>query len=167
MINTNDGGANVSFNGGQTWTAQDYSTAQFYRVMTTNHDPYMVCGGQQDNSTACIPSKGWSHLANSAGGPDFLFSVGGCESGYVANSAIDPNIFYAGCYGGSLSRYNHANGETRQVNVWPENPMGQSSEDLIERVQWTFPIVFSHVGPEILYTGTQKVWRTVSLPVKS
>ena len=162
MINGNDGGANVSFNGGQTWTAQDYSTAQFYRVATTNHFPYMICGGQQDNSTACIPSKGWSHLSRNAGSPGFLFSVGGCESGYVANSAVNPDIFFAGCYGGSLSRYNHANGEVRQVNVWPENPMGQSSEDLIERVQWTFPIVFSHLAPDVLYTGTQKVWKTTN-----
>ena len=162
MINTNDGGANVSFNGGETWTAQDYSTAQFYRVMTTNHEPYWICGGQQDNSTACVPSRGWDHLSRQAGTSDFLISVGGCESGNVANSATDPNVFFAGCYGGSLSRYNHANGELRQVNVWPENPMGQSSEDLIERVQWTFPIVFSHHDPNVLYTGTQKVWRTTT-----
>ncbi|MFC1639984.1 glycosyl hydrolase [Gemmatimonadota bacterium] len=162
MINGNDGGGNVTFNGGRTWTAQDYSTAQFYRVMTTNHEPYFICGAQQDNSTACIPSKGWSHLSQNAGSPDFLFDVGGCESGYIANSAVNPNIFYAGCYGGSLSRYNHANGQMRAINVWPENPMGQSSEDLIERVQWTFPIVFSHIDPNVLYTGTQKLWKSTN-----
>jgi len=162
MINGNDGGANVSFNGGQTWTAQDYSTAQFYRVITTHHDPYMICGAQQDNSTACVPSRGWSHLSENAGSPNFLFTVGGCESGYIANSPMDPNIFFAGCYGGSLSRYNHANGEMRAVDVWPENPMGQSSEDLRERVQWTYPIVFSHTDPNVLYTGTQKIWRSTN-----
>jgi photosystem II stability/assembly factor-like uncharacterized protein len=162
MINGNDGGGNVSFNGGQTWTAQDYSTAQFYRVMTTNHDPYMICGAQQDNSTACIPSKGWGHISQNAGSPNFLFSVGGCESGYIANDPRNHDIFYAGCYGGSLSRYNHANGQTRAINVWPENPMGQSSEDLIERVQWTFPIVFSHLEPEVLYTATQKLWKSTN-----
>lgn len=160
MINANDGGGNVSFNGGRTWTAQDYSTAQFYRVMTTNHEPYMVCGGQQDNSTACIPSKGWGHLSQNASGPNFLFSVGGCESGYVANSPVNTDIFYSGCYGGALDRYNHANGQTRSVNVWPENPMGQSSEDLRERVQWTFPILFSHINPDVLYTATQKLWQS-------
>ncbi len=162
MINGNDGGANVSFNGGQTWTEQDYSTAQFYRVITTHHEPYMICGAQQDNSTACVPSRGWSHLSEDAGSPEFLFSVGGCESGYIANNAANPDIFYAGCYGGALSRYDHANGQTRAVNVWPENPMGQSSEDLIERVQWTYPIVFSHHDPNVLYTGTQKVWKTTN-----
>jgi hypothetical protein len=75
---------------------------------------------------------------------------------------VNPDIFYAGCYGGSLSRFDYSNGETRAVNVWPENPMGQSSEDLLERVQWTFPIVFSHHDPSVLYTGTQKVWRTTN-----
>jgi photosystem II stability/assembly factor-like uncharacterized protein len=162
MINANDGGANVSFNGGQTWTDQNYSTAQFYRVMTTNHFPYWICGAQQDNSTACITPRGWEHLSDNAGGPDHLIPVGGCESGYIASKPDDPDIFYAGCYGGSLSRFNYGNGQIRPVNVWPENPMGQSAEDLIERVQWTFPIVFSHHASNVLYTGTQKVWRTTT-----
>ncbi len=162
LINGNDGGGNVSVNAGQTWTEQDYSTAQFYRVITTHHDPYFICGAQQDNSTACIPSAGWDHLSEDAGGPEFLFEVGGCESGYIANSPANHNIFYAGCYGGALSRYDHATGQTRAINVWPENPMGQSSEDLIERVQWTYPIVFSHHDPNVLYTGTQKVWKTTN-----
>ncbi len=72
MINSNDGGGNVSVNGGETWTDQDFSTAQFYRVITTNHEPYHVCGAQQDNSTACTPSGGWNHLSANAGSPDFL-----------------------------------------------------------------------------------------------
>ncbi len=159
MINTNDGGGNVSFNGGQSWTEQDFPTAQFYRVETTNHDPYFICGGQQDNSTACVPSRGWNHVSR---GGNYFFAVGGCESGYVANDPKDPAKYYAGCYGGSLSMYNHRNGQGRSVNVWPENPMGQSSEDLVERVQWTFPIVFSPVDPERLYTGTQKLWMTTN-----
>ncbi|MFH1764531.1 MAG: glycosyl hydrolase [Gemmatimonadota bacterium] len=159
MINANDGGANVSVNGGRTWTDQDFPTAQFYRVITTAHQPYLVCGAQQDNSTACVAPQGWDHL--SAQGQPF-FSVGGCESGYIAPHPENPDIYYAGCYGGSLSRYDHSNGQTRAVNVWPENPMGQSSEDLVERVQWTFPIVFSNHDPDVLYTSTQKVWKTTN-----
>ncbi len=163
MVNANDGGANVSFNGGRTWTDQDYSTAQFYRVITTEHTPYHICGGQQDNSTACIPVRGWNQMAaRGPGNRSWYYAVGGCESGYVAPNPIDLDVFYAGCYGGALSRFDMATGATRAVNVWPENPMGQSSEDLIERVQWTFPIVFSHHDPEVLYTGTQKVWKTTT-----
>ncbi len=159
MINANDGGANVSENGGRSWTEQDFPTAQFYRVITTAHQPYLVCGAQQDNSTACVAPRGWNHL--SARGRPF-FSVGGCESGYIAPHPENPDLYYAGCYGGSLSRYDHSNGQTRAVNVWPENPMGQSAEDLAERVQWTFPIVFSNHDPEVLFTGTQKVWKTTN-----
>ncbi|MDP2955305.1 MAG: hypothetical protein Q8N53_02690, partial [Longimicrobiales bacterium] len=157
MVNANDGGGNVSVNGGQTWTDQDYPTAQFYRVITTAHEPYHICGAQQDNSTACMPSGGWDHLAASG---NYFYDVGGCESGYIAPDPRNPNVFYAGCYGGSLSRYDHATGETRAVNVWPENPMGWSSKDIRERVQWTFPIVFDRHDAGVLYTGTQKVWRT-------
>jgi photosystem II stability/assembly factor-like uncharacterized protein len=159
MINSNDGGGNVSFNGGSTWTDQEYQTSQFYRVTTTNHEPYHICGAQQDNSTACIPSGGWNHL--SAAGEHF-YSVGGCESGYIAPHPEELNIFYAGCYGGSLSRYDHNTGFSRAIQVWPENPMGQSAEDIRERVQWTFPIVFDKHDSGIVYTGTQKVWKTTT-----
>ena len=161
MINSNDGGGNVSFNGGETWTEQDYPTAQFYRVTTTDHEPYHICGAQQDNSTACTPSDGWGHLA-ARGAGQYFYSVGGCESGYIASDPEDPDVFFAGCYGGSLSRYDHETGLQRAVHVWPENPMGQSAEDLRERVQWTFPIVFDEHDPDILYTGTQKVWKTLN-----
>jgi len=157
MINSNDGGANVSVNGGRTWTDQDYPTAQFYRVITTAHEPYMICGAQQDNSTACVAPRGWDHL--SAYGTPF-FSVGGGESGYIAPDPKNPDIFYAGSYGGALTRYDHVSGQTRAVNIWPENPMGESAEDITERSQWTFPIVFSRVNPEILYASTQKIWKT-------
>ncbi|MFC1661796.1 WD40/YVTN/BNR-like repeat-containing protein [Gemmatimonadota bacterium] len=160
MINGNDGGGNVSFNGGRSWTEQDFPTAQFYRVITTAHEPYLICGAQQDNSTACVGPRGWGHASARGNGP--FFTVGGCESGYIAPHPENPDIYYAGCYGGSLSRYDHSNGQTRAVNVWPENPMGQSSVDLVERVQWTFPIVFSHHDADVLYTGTQKVWRSTS-----
>jgi photosystem II stability/assembly factor-like uncharacterized protein len=160
MINGNDGGGNVSVNGGRTWTEQDYPTAQIYRVATTAHKPYMVCGGQQDNSTVCVPSDGWDHLSETPGG--FFFSVGGCESGYVAPHPTNTDIYYSGCYGGSLDRFDYATGQTRAVNVWPDNPMGYSAVDLRERVQWTFPIVFSPHDPSVLYTTSQHLWRSTN-----
>ncbi len=160
MINGNDGGGNVSFNRGETWTDQDFATAQFYRVITTEHEPYHICGAQQDNSTACMPSDNWGHL--DAGPGDYYYSVGGCESGYIAPHPVDTDVFYAGCYGGYLSRYDHETGITRNVTVWPENPMGHAPESIRERVQWTFPIVFDRNDPDVLYTGTHKVWRTTT-----
>ena len=162
MINANDGGGNVSFNGGETWTEQDFPTAQIYRLYVTNDEPYHLCGGQQDNSTVCVPSAGWDHLQARGPNHGYYYAVGGCESGYVAQDPRDLDIFFAGCYGGSLSRYDHETGQTRLVNVWPENPMGQSAEDLRERIQWTFPIVYSPHDPSVLYTTSQYVYRSAN-----
>jgi photosystem II stability/assembly factor-like uncharacterized protein len=159
MVQGNDGGGNVSVNGGRTWTDQDYPTAQIYRIALTHHQPAMACGGQQDNSTVCVPIRGWGHL--NAGGRNF-FAAGGCESGYVAPHPVNTDIYYAGCYGGSLDRFDFGTGQNRPVNVWPENPMGQSASDLRERVQWTFPIVFDPHDPGTLYTGTQHLWKTTN-----
>ena len=150
MINSNDGGANVSTNAGESWTDQDFPTAQFYNVITTAHVPYHVCGAQQDNSTACVPSTG----------DGTLYDVGGGESGYIAPDPRDTDVFYAGSYGGLLTRINRRTGEQRAVNVWPDNPMGFSSIDIAERFQWTYPIVFSPADPKTLYTTSQHVWRT-------
>jgi photosystem II stability/assembly factor-like uncharacterized protein len=155
MINANDGGGNVSVNGGQTWTDQDYPTAQLYHIMASNHTPYWVCGAQQDNTTACVRSRGWPQMRD-------IVPVGGGESGYIANDPENPNIFYAGNYGGYLTRYDYATGQSQNVMVWPENPMGHSSGEIRERFQWTFPIVFSRVGPKKLYVGSQHLWVTTT-----
>jgi photosystem II stability/assembly factor-like uncharacterized protein len=159
MIEGNDGGGNVSVNAGRTWTDQDYPTAQIYRIALTAHQPAMACGGQQDNSTVCVPLRGWNHL--NAGGRNF-FAVGGCESGYVAPHPSNTNVYYAGCYGGALDRFDYATGQTRPVNVWPENPMGQSASDVRERTQWTYPIVFDPNDGGTLYTATQHLWKTTN-----
>ena len=153
MLESNDGGANVSVSGGQTWTDQDFPTAQLYHIIATNHKPYWVCGAQQDNSTACVKSRGWPQMAP-------YVSVGGGESGYIASDPDNPNIFFAGSYGGLLTRYDYARGQSQYVNPWPDNPMGYSSGDIAERFQWTFPIVFSRVGPKKLYVGSQHLWMT-------
>jgi len=158
MIQANDGGANVSVNGGESWTNQQYPTAQMYRVSVSQHFPYFVCGGQQDNSTICVPSRGWKH-ANVLGGL-YGFAAAGGESGYVTNDPRNPNIFYSGSYGGTLDRYDHATGQERRINVHPDNPMGYSASDVAERFQWTFPIVFDPHDPTSLYVTSQHVWRT-------
>ncbi len=161
MVQSNDGSANVTVNGGQTWTDQDLPTGQFYNVFTTRHTPYHICGAQQDNSTACVGSQ-----ANPGGGegslPPIFYAVGGGESGYIAPDPNDLNVFYAGSYGGFLSRLNRETGQQRAVNIYPNNPMGWSSIDIKERFQWTFPIVYSPVDGKTLYASSQHVWRTTT-----
>jgi photosystem II stability/assembly factor-like uncharacterized protein len=151
MINSNDGGANVSINGGESWTDQDYPTAQFYNVVTTAHVPYHVCGAQQDNTTACIPSTGGD-----------LYAVGGGESGYIAPDPEDVDIFYAGSYGGLLTRINRRTGERRAITIYPDNPMGFSAGDIVERFQWTFPIVIAPTDPNTIYATSQHVWKSTN-----
>jgi photosystem II stability/assembly factor-like uncharacterized protein len=153
MIDSNDGGANVSVTAGHTWTAQTFSTAQMYHVVTTRHTPYEVCGAQQDNTTLCVPSNGRG---------ESFYPVGGGESGYVAADPLNTNIFYAGSYGGYITRLDHSTHQQRDINVWPEYPVGQSAEDLKERFQWTTPIVFSPVDPKTLYTSSQHLFKTTN-----
>jgi hypothetical protein len=86
--------------------------------------------------------------------------VGGGESGYIATRPDNPDVFFAGSYGGLLTRYDRKTGERRAINVWPENPMGYSSGDIRERFQWTFPIVLAPRNPRVLYVGSQHLWRS-------
>ena len=155
MIEGDDGGASASADGGKTWTDEDFATAQFYHVTTTNHFPYQVCGAQQDNSTLCGPSR-------KAGGIDIgdWKEAGGGESGHIASRPDDPDIIYAGSYGGLLTRKDLRTGLTRNINPWPDNPMGHSAIDLKYRFQWTFPIVLSPHDPNTLYATSNYVHRT-------
>ena len=161
MVQGNDGGGNVSVNAGRTWTGQGYPTAQFYNVFLTKHVPYHVCGAQQDNSTACVGSETQSG-AGEGSLPPIFYSPGGGESGYIASDPNDPDVFYAGSYGGLMTRLDRSTDQRRVVTVYPSNPMGHSSQDIKERFQWTYPIVFSPVNPKVLYTSSQHVFRTLN-----
>ena len=157
MIVGNDGGASVSFTGGAMWTSEgNQPTAQFYHVIATTHFPYRLCGAQQDNSTVCIASRSGS------GGIDETdwYPVGGGESGWIAARADDPDIVFAGSYGGYITRLDVRTGQGRNVNAWPDNPMGHGAADLKHRFQWTFPIVLSPQNPGVLYIGSQVLFRS-------
>ena len=154
MIESNDGGATVTFDGGKAWSDEDYATAQFYHVTTTTDFPYKVCGAQQDNSTLCGPSRWPGGIPISE-----WQEVGGGESGYIQVRPDSTNIVYAGSYA-YLSRMDLSNGQRRDIIPWPDNPMGHSAEDLKYRFQWTFPILISPHDPNTLYLGSQVLFRT-------
>jgi photosystem II stability/assembly factor-like uncharacterized protein len=157
MILADDGGGVVSVNGGKSWTEQDYPTAQFYHVTTTNHVPYHVAGAQQDNTTIAVPSEGWGNM-NVLG--EWGYDVGGGESGYIVSHPLNPDIYYAGSQGALLTRYDRSTGQIRDIQVYPRFFSGEPANALPERWQWTFPIVFSPLDPKILYTCSQHVWKT-------
>lgn len=158
MINSNDGGANVSYNGGRSWTEQDQATAQFYRVAVDNDFPYNIYGAQQDNSTVKIASR----TTDSGIDRPHWYDVGGGESGWIAPSPKDSNIVFAGSYGGLLTRYDHRTGQTRNVTPWPDNPMGAGAADLKYRFQWNFPIVFSPHDQNTIYAGGNVLFKTTN-----
>ena len=157
MVESNDGGANVTINGGETWTGQAYPTAQLYHVATTSDIPYHVCGAQQDNTTICVTSE---PPARGLRVSTVMYSPGGGESGYIAPDPSNPNIFYAGSQGALLTRFDRRNGHTKDVQVYPRFFSGESASTLPERWQWTFPIVFSPLDSSIIYTSSQHLWRT-------
>jgi len=166
MATSNDGGGTISVNGGKTWTDEDFPTAQLYHITTTTDFPYQVAGAQQDNSTVVVPSEDyWYKSLNTNSikpGIGFAYSIGGGESGYIAQDPKNPDIFYAGSQGALLTRFNRANGEMRDVQVYPRFFSGEEAKVLPERWQWTYPIVFSPVDPKRLYTCSQHVWMTTN-----
>ena len=163
MIEGNDGGANISFNGGATWsTIYNQKTAQFYRIDVDNQYPYRVYGTQQDNTSISVPSASeWGVITLA----DCSYPGTG-ESGFIAVDPRDHNIVYVGAIGsspggaGALQRYDHRTRQIQLVNVWPEESTGIAPEDLKYRFAWTFPIVFSPHDPGTLYAGGNCVFRT-------
>ncbi len=159
MIEGNDGGVNVTDDGGLSWTQQDNQpTAQFYHVITDDAFPYRVYGAQQDNSTVGIASR------TSHPGIDRTdwYPVGGGESGHIAPKPGEPEVVYAGSYDGYLTRLDHRTGQARDVNPYPDNPMGWGAEGARYRFQWTFPIVISPHDPNTVYAGSNVLHRSTN-----
>lgn len=166
MINGNDGGACVSFDGGRTWSTQfNQPTAQLYHVTVDHRFPYYVYGSQQDNTAIALPSRSVNGAITTCEWEE----PGGGESGHIAVKPDDPDIVIGGAIGsgegnGRLIRYNRRTGEQRNITVWPyETSMGEGAESLRYRFQWTFPILFSPHDPNTLYVCSQVVHRSRDL----
>ncbi|QBA65495.1 WD40/YVTN/BNR-like repeat-containing protein [Muriicola soli] len=154
MIIGDDGGAQISYDGGLTWsTYYNQPTAQFYRVTTDNAFPYRIYAAQQDNSTIRINHRSSGRTI----GDDDWESTAGGESAHIAVDPTNNDIVYGGSYGGFLTRVNHDANTVRGINVWPDNPMGYGAEGMKYRFQWNFPIIFSKHDPKKLYTFSNHV----------
>ena len=151
LIIGDDGGAQISYDGGENWSSYgNQPTAQFYRVTTDNSFPYKIYGAQQDNSTVRIDHRTEGRYI---GESDWESTAGG-ESAHIAIDPENNNIVYGGSYGGYLTRVNHETSERRGINVWPDNPMGHGAEGMKYRFQWNFPIFFSPHNTKRLYTAS-------------
>ena len=174
----NDGGGAVSYTTGSDWTDLEFSTAQFYHGVTTAHIPFHICGSQQDNSTLCLPSD-WNAqrfeqaLADTAGDSGarapaitegsmgVRYVAGGGEPGYMAPDPKDLDVFFSGTNNGRyIDKFNRRLGTSREVNPYPWFYSGEPASDMVERWQWTFPIIFSPIDPNVLYASSNRLWRT-------
>ena len=159
MIESNDGGAIVTTDGGASWTTVlNQPTAQFYRLSVDNDFPYRILGPQQDNSAVRIRHR---TSGGGIGQRDWEPTAGG-ESGYIVADPKNPDVVYGGSYGGLLTVVNHRSGEVRDVNPWPDNPMGAGDAELKHRFQWNFPIFFSPNDPTKLYAASQYLLETTN-----
>lgn len=150
IIIGDDGGAQVTVDGGKSWsTYHNQPTAQFYRVTTDNNFPYRIYGAQQDNSTVRI----YHRTEGSSISEQDWETTAGFESGWLAPDPKNNDIVYGGNYGGYIGMLNHKTGERRTVNVWPDNPIGHGAEGMKYRFQWNFPLIFSKHDPNILYAA--------------
>lgn len=157
MINSNDGGSNVSNNGGRSWSTQEnQNTAQFYRVITDNLMPYNVYGGQQDNSTVAIASRtngrgiGWKDWNASAGG----------ESAFLAFDPDNPVIVYGGTYQGNIDKWDAATGESKPIKQYPELGLSIAPKDAKYRYNWNAPIITSPHHRNTIYHAGNVVFKS-------
>lgn len=157
MVVADDGGAQVSFDGGQNWsTYLNQPTAQVYRLSTDNAFPYRILGGQQDNSAFRIRSRTYGAFITETD----METAAGSESGYVVADPLNPEITYGGNYMGMLQRLDHRTRETRLINVWPVDNMGAGAEAARYRFQWNYPIFFSPHNPKRLYAAGNHLFVT-------
>jgi len=141
MIIGDDGGAQVSYDGGETWsTYHNQPTSQFYRVTTDNSFPFRIYAAQQDNSTVRIRHRSDGRNIDE----DDWESTAGGESAHIAVDPLNDEIVYGGSYDGFLTRVNHKTGTVRAINVWPDNPMGSGADGMKYRFQWNFPLYLAN-----------------------
>ena len=168
MIIADDGGAQISNDGGNNWsTYYNQPTAQFYRVTTDNSFPYRIYGAQQDNSTIRIKSR---TSGSSISDKDWESTAGG-ESAHLAPDPLNNDIVYGGTYKGYMMRMDHSTNQIRSVNIWPDNPAGSGAEVMKYRFNWNFPVMFSPNDLNKLYAGSNylhvttnegQTWNTIS-----
>ena len=168
MVIADDGGAQVSNDGGENWSTYfNQPTAQFYRVSTDNSFPYRIYGAQQDNSTVRIKHRS---SGSSITERDWEPSAGG-ESAHLAPDPKNNEIVFGGTYKGYMMMQDHSNGQIRSVNIWPDNPAGSGAEVMKYRFNWNFPVMFSPNNPNKLYAGSNylhlsensgQTWKTIS-----
>ena len=157
MINSNDGGANVTLNGGKSWSTQkNQPTSQFYRVIADSQVPYHVYGGQQDNSAIGILSR------DSDSGIDWKdwYSVAGCESAFLAFDPENPQTIYGGCYQGIIEKWDRRTKTGKEIKEYPELSLGNVPSEFKYRFNWNAPILSSPHNRNTIYHAGNVIFKS-------
>jgi photosystem II stability/assembly factor-like uncharacterized protein len=157
MIDANDGGVAITTDGGKTWATPALPISQCYHVSVDTRNPYRVLTCMQDLGSASGPSR--SLISGGIGQGDW-YSIGGGEAGYAFADPTDPNIVYAGEYGGILTRYDHRTGQARNITINQYNPSGVDPAKMKFRFQWTAPLLISRHDPKTVYHAANVLFRT-------
>lgn len=165
MVQGNDGGANVSLNGGASWSSiYNQPTSQFYNIDVDTKSPYRVYGTQQDNSSLSVPSRSpYSSILW-----DDCYIAGSGESGYIAVKPDDPDVVFVGAIGSSpgggnsLQRYDHRTKQIRLISTWPRSTTGLGAQAEKYRFAWTYPIILSPHDSNTLYISGNVVMKTTN-----
>jgi photosystem II stability/assembly factor-like uncharacterized protein len=157
MINGDDGGVDITANGGERWHSPPLPISQFYHIAADNRTPYHVSGAMQDLGTASGPSNSLNALGIGRG--DWR-DVGGGEAGFTAPDPFNPEIIYAGEYGGVITRYDDKTRNSQNVSVYPAVAVGKGGEELRYRFQWTAPILASRHEPGVVYHGANVLFKS-------
>ena len=165
MIEGNDGGATVTFNGGVSWsTLYNQPTHSFFHMTTDNLFPYRVYGTPMDNAAVSVPSRSFEGAIPWRD----CYPAGHSESGHIVVHPNNANIVIAGAIGsspgggGNLLRYDHATGQSRIITVWPEDQYGSPLKDVKYRFSFTYPVALSPHDPETLYVAANRVFKTTN-----
>ncbi len=158
MIESSDGGASISLDGGQTWSRTDNNqpTAQFYHVAADNHFPYRLYGAQQDNTSIAVQSRSDSGVI----GDQQWYPLGIGEAAYIAPDPRDPDVAFASTSGGAMNRYDHRTEQTQALGPWPFETAGRGAGELAHRFQWLTPLFLSPHDPDVIYAGSEVVWKS-------
>lgn len=157
FINSNDGGANITFNGGQSFSTEgNQPTAQFYRVITDKRFPYYVYGGQQDNSTVAIASRTGGYGIDTRD----WYTVAGGESAFIAFDPTNPELVYGGSYHSNLEVWDAKTDKTRDVMEHPVGGLAMKPKNMKYRFNWNSPLISSPQNPKVMYHGGNVVFRT-------
>lgn len=157
IIDSNDGGVDISRNGGESWFAPALPICQFYHIAADSRAPYHVLGNLQDIGSASGPSNS---LSNQGIHVCDWFNIGGGETGYSMPDPSDPNLVYSGEYGGFVSRFDLRTRQARNISIYPTNPSGHGAADLRYRFPWTAALLVSPHDPKTVYHAANVLFRT-------